>query len=78
MQTKAEINQLVKGLSPVISEAVKKGSDTILTVHDVAEMLNISDRAVYQRCRRGQIPHRRKHGRLYFSKNTITKYYLEC
>lgn len=76
MKSKAEIDQLAKSLKPVVEAAVTQCSDDALTVKDVAKMLNVSTWAIYTRCREHQIPFTKKHGRLYFSKNAITKYYL--
>lgn len=76
MKTKAEINQLANSLKPIVEAAISQQSDEVLCVRDVALMLGISDSGVKKRCSRKQIPYTKKHGRLYFSKNAINKYYL--
>ncbi len=73
---KAEINQLAKAIKPAIFEAVSSQSDEVLTVKDVASMLQISTDAVRMRCKRKQLPFTKKNRRLYFSKNAIIKHYL--
>lgn len=50
--------------------------DTILSTHQVAEKLGISEEAVRARCYRGQIPFHKRHGALYFSENELNDYYL--
>lgn len=39
-------------------------------------MLGLTENAIRTRCSRGQIPHHKKHGNLYFSKDELTAYYL--
>lgn len=50
--------------------------DQILTAKKVAEMLEITVQAVRKRCGRGQLPHHKKSGCLYFSKDEITEFIL--
>lgn len=76
MKSKAELNQLAKSMQPAIEAAVNAATDKVLTIKMVAEMLGVSKWAIYTRCRNNQIPFKKKNGRLYFSKNEITSYYL--
>lgn len=76
MKTKAEINQLAMSLKPTVEAAIIQCSDDTLSTKQVAVLLGISVAAVHIRCSRKKIPYNRKHGRLYFSKNEVTKYYL--
>ena len=52
-------------------------TDEVLTSKQVSLILGISVQAVQKRCSRGQLPHHKKSGTLYFSKNEITEYLLK-
>ena len=58
-----------------LAEALKK--DELLNIKQIAEKLGLTENAIRTRCSRGQIPHHKKHGNLYFSENEITAYYLK-
>jgi len=72
MLTDYEIDKLAEA---IIKRMPQK--DEILTVKDVADMLDLSMDAVRTRCSRGQLPFHKKSGTLYFSKNEITEYILK-
>lgn len=76
MKTKAEINQLANSLKPIVESAIQETSDDALNTKQVAALLGISVAAVHIRCSLKKMPYNKKHGRLYFSKKAITKYYL--
>lgn len=72
MMTNFEIGKLADALIKRIGT-----SDELWTTKQVAEYLGLTENAIRTRCCRGTIPHHRKHGNLYFSKNEIIKYHLE-
>lgn len=76
MRTKAELDQLAKSLKPTVEATLKECTDVMMNAKEVAEMLGVSVAAIHIRCSLKKMPYTKKHGRLYFSKNAITKYYL--
>lgn len=76
MLSKAEINSLVKALTPAINEAVERSNDKILTVEGAADMLGTTKNGIYYRVSNGLIPYKKVDGTLYFSKNALLKYFL--
>ena len=51
-------------------------NDELLSVSEVARMLDKSEGAVEKMCYRGLLPHRKQQKSYYFSKNEITEYLL--
>lgn len=51
-------------------------NDELLSVSEVARMLDKSEGAVKKMCYRGLLPHRKQQKSYYFSKNEITEYLL--
>lgn len=51
-------------------------NDELLSVSEVARMLDKSEGAIKKMCYRGLLPHRRQQKSYYFSKNEITEYLL--
>lgn len=72
MLTRTEIGMI----ADKVAEKLYDKTDELLTAKQCADWLGITVDALYGRCQRGQIPFKRKHGALYFSKNEVTEYYL--
>lgn len=72
MLTNFEIDKLAEALKKKMGE-----KDELLNIKQIAEKLGLTENAIRTRCSRGQIPHHKKHGSLYFSENEITAYYLK-
>ena len=51
-------------------------NDELLSVSEVARMLDKSEGAIKKLCYRGLLPHRKQQKSYYFSKNEITEYLL--
>ena len=51
-------------------------NDELLSVSEVARILDKSEGAVKKMCYRGLLPHRKQQKSYYFSKNEITEYLL--
>ena len=71
MLTNFEIEKIAEAIAKRIGH-----KDKLLTIKQVGEMLGLTENAIRTRCSRGQIPHHKKHGNLYFSKDELTAYYL--
>lgn len=76
MLSKAEINTLVKALTPAISEAVERANDQILNVEKAAELIGTTKKAIYHKVANRAIPYNKVDGSLYFSKNALIKHFL--
>lgn len=72
MLTNFEIDKLAEALKRKMGE-----KDKLLNIKQVASKLGLTENAIRTRCSRGQIPHHKKHGNLYFSENEIKAYYLK-
>ena len=72
MLTNFEIDKLAEALKKKMGE-----KDELLNIKQVADKLGLTENAIRTRCSRGQIPHQKKHGNLYFSENEIRAYYLK-
>ena len=48
--------------------------EQIFTVQQAAEFLTITVPTVYSKCSRGELPHMKRNGRLYFSRSELTEY----
>lgn len=72
MLTNFEIDKLAEALKKKMDE-----KDELLNIKQVADKLGLTENAIRTRCSRGQIPHHKKHGNLYFSENEIRAYYLK-
>ncbi|RGU22462.1 helix-turn-helix domain-containing protein [Bacteroides cellulosilyticus] len=72
MLTNFEIDKLAEALKRKMGE-----KDELLNIKQVASKLGLTENAIRTRCSRGQIPHHKKHGNLYFSENEIKAYYLK-
>lgn len=74
--TRVELDKITNNVKAAVESSLKEVNDEVLTIKGAAAMMNLSIWAIYTRCRKNQIPYTKKHGRLYFSKNAINKYYL--
>lgn len=72
MLSKSETNRLAKAVAAVMSPV----TDELLTIETASKLLSTSVAALYRRVSRKQVPYRKVHGRLYFSKNELTNFYL--
>ena len=72
MLTNFEIDKLAEALKRKMGE-----KDELLNIKQVASKLGLTENAIRTRCSRGQIPHHKKHGNLYFSENEIKAYYVK-
>ena len=92
LSLRAELKNKINALGPRIRESAKiqegdepvedvdelrKELDEVMTVEQVAEYLGIKPKTVHNKVCNGELPHRKKFGRIYFSKQEITKYCLE-
>ena len=63
-------------LADKIAKKLHNLNDELLSVAEVARMLDKSEGAVKKTCYRGLLPHRKQQKSYYFSKNEITEYLL--
>lgn len=56
---------------------LRKELDEVMTVEQVADYLGIKPKTVHNKANAGELPCKKKFGRLYFSKQEITRYCLE-
>ena len=63
-------------LADKIAKKLHNLNDELLSVAEVARMLDKSEGAVKKMCYRGLLPHRKQQKSYYFSKNEITEYLL--
>lgn len=64
-------------IATLTARELRKELDEVMTVEQVAEYLGIKPKTVHNKANAGELPHRKKFGRLYFSKQEITRYCLE-
>jgi excisionase family DNA binding protein len=67
----------LKRIAILTAIELRKEMDEIMTVEQVAEYLGIKPKTVHNKANNGELPHHKKFGRLYFSKQEITRYCLE-
>lgn len=71
--TRQMVNQLLEYINKLPTSATSQTSgDTPLNVAQAADFLNVSKQTIYQNI--NQIPHRKRHGKLYFFRNELTEY----
>lgn len=66
----------VKRIARAVAEELAILQDEIMNSKRAAEYLGCSVRAVQDRAVRDMIPHHRRGGKLYFSKQELTRFYL--
>lgn len=57
--------------SLILESSTKEGEDQILTIEETSEFLHVKKQTLYSYVSKGQIPHHKKAGRLYFLKNEL-------
>ena len=67
----------LKRLAILTAIELRKELDEVMTVEQVAEYLGIKPKTVQNKANAGELPHCKRFGRLYFSKQEITRYCLE-
>ena len=68
----ADIKAIAKQVAVELSEL----NDKLLNINNVAELLGKTLGAVAKMCQRGQLPHHKHHGSVYFSQKEIEDYLL--
>jgi len=68
----ADIKAIAKQVAVELSEL----NDKLLNINNVAELLGKTQGAVAKMCQRGQLPHHKHHGSVYFSQKEIEDYLL--
>ena len=63
-------------LADKIAKKLHRLNDEVLSVAEVARMLDKTEGAVKKMCYRGQLPHRKQQRSYYFSKKEITEFIL--
>jgi hypothetical protein len=70
--TRQMVQTLLDHLSQQPSGESTPAQEKPLNVHQAASFLKVSPQTVYQNI--GKIPHRKRHGRLYFYENELAAY----
>lgn len=71
MLTDAEINKIVRGLRPIVDNALKTYNDEVLNVNAVCKLLKRSRRTIYKAMENNEIPFHKLNGKYVFSKNEV-------
>lgn len=66
----------IKAIAKQVAVEMAELNDRLLNVSNVAEMLGKTKTAVSKMCQRGQLPHHKHHGAIYFSQREIENYLL--
>lgn len=66
----------IKAIAKQVAHEMNEISDKLLNVQNVAEMLGKTEGAVSKMCQRGQLPHHKHHGAIYFSQRELENYLL--
>ena len=64
----------IKAIAKQVAEEL--AGDSLLNISKVAEMLGKSKPAIYKMCQRGQLPHHKQNGSLFFSQRELENYFL--
>ena len=67
----------IRRLARAVAEELAILQDEVMNTKKAAEYLGCSVRAVQDRVARNRIPCHRRGGKIYFSKQELTKYYLQ-
>ena len=67
-----DIQEIKRLLSQQPAPATAADDEAPLTIQQAAEFLNVSRQTIYQNI--AKIPHRKRHGRLYFFKSELSEY----
>ena len=66
----------IKAIAKQVAEELAGMNDSLLNISKVAEMLGKSKQAIYKMCQRGQLPHHKQNGSLFFSQRELENYFL--
>lgn len=66
----------IKAIAKQVALEMTELSDKLLNIHNVAELLGKSQGAIAKMCQRGQLPHHKHHGAVYFSQRELENYLL--
>ena len=66
----------IKAIAKQVAIEMSERNDNLLNINAVAEMLGKTNTAVSKMCQRGQLPHHRHHGSVYFSQRELENYLL--
>lgn len=66
----------IKAIAKQVAVEMAELNDQLLNVANVAEMLGKTKTAVSKMCQRGQLPHHKHHGAIYFSQRELENYLL--
>jgi predicted DNA-binding transcriptional regulator AlpA len=66
----------IKAIAKQVAEELAGMNDSLLNISKVAEMLGKSKPAIYKMCQRGQLPHHKQNGSLFFSQRELENYFL--
>lgn len=66
----------IKAIAKQVVEELAGMNDSLLNISKVAEMLGKSKPAIYKMCQRGQLPHHKQNGSLFFSQRELENYFL--
>ena len=66
----------IKAIAKQVAEELAGMNDSLLNISKVAEMLGKTEGAVSKMCQRGQLPHHKHHGAIYFSQRELENYLL--
>lgn len=64
------MSDILNSISATLPEPLAKYSD-LLTVDDMAELLDASTRTIYRLCDKDELPYRKVGRRLYFPKKSV-------
>ena len=70
--TRQMVQTLIEQLHQKPLTAAKTDDETPLSIQQAAEFLNVSRQTIYQNI--AKIPHRKRHGRLYFFRTELADY----
>ena len=65
----------IKAIAKQVAEELAGMNDSLLNISKVAEMLGKSKPAIYKMCQRGQLPHHKQNGSLFFSQRELENYF---
>lgn len=66
----------IKAIAKQVAIEMSELNDTLLNISAVAEKLGKTKSAVSKMCQRGQLPHHKHHGAIYFSQRELENYLL--
>lgn len=70
--TRQMVQVLMERLNHLSATTTSTDDEAPLTIQQAAEFLNVSRQTIYQNI--AKIPHRKRHGRLYFFKPELAEY----